>query len=245
MKLGDLIRERRLNLGLGQADIAKKVGIDPTVISRIENGKYDLPPPYVGLVARAISVEKIMVIKGLLESREIKFADDKEAEAKFERLLGLEPLYESTNVQTRSRVKRRAQSQSPLVPTGPDRVAIPVAATITAEGADLRVSESGVPTVPTDAETIEIGDTTNPLFVIRVEGDFMQPIFMDGSRVVVSGVAYFPNVPVLVSLKSGKSYLGVLGFDGNKVAISYPVGGKMTFNSSEIAFIGRAPTQIL
>lgn len=56
MMFGELIRKRRKGMGLTQKELAKKVEIDFTYLSKIETG--DLPPPSDDVIAKiAIELE--------------------------------------------------------------------------------------------------------------------------------------------------------------------------------------------
>lgn len=55
MTIGEKIKQRRLELGLGQRELAKRVGYkDNSTIAKIESGKIDLPLSKVDIFAEAL-----------------------------------------------------------------------------------------------------------------------------------------------------------------------------------------------
>jgi transcriptional regulator with XRE-family HTH domain len=54
ISLGPMLREARLRAGLKRADLARRAGIDPGYLMRIENGKHD--PPFSTVVRLAAAV---------------------------------------------------------------------------------------------------------------------------------------------------------------------------------------------
>lgn len=59
MRTGDLIKERRIALGLKQIDIAKGLGFDSSMmISHIENGEKDLPKKHIEKLAKILQISK-------------------------------------------------------------------------------------------------------------------------------------------------------------------------------------------
>lgn len=56
--LGAVIRERRQQLGLGQADLARNVGVSRQWLSGVENGR---PGAELGLVLRTLNILKLRI----------------------------------------------------------------------------------------------------------------------------------------------------------------------------------------
>jgi transcriptional regulator with XRE-family HTH domain len=66
--MGEHIRRLRATQGLGLRETARKAGVDPTWLSRLEQGVYVSPDPRsIGKVARAldVDVEELYVVAGL------------------------------------------------------------------------------------------------------------------------------------------------------------------------------------
>ena len=58
--MGDLdrtLRKRREELGLGRAELAERVGVDPETISRWENGEVVPPPKRLAMVAQVLGLD--------------------------------------------------------------------------------------------------------------------------------------------------------------------------------------------
>lgn len=51
---GVAIRERRLELGISQSELARRIGVDPTLISRIERGHRAINMRYAGRLAEVL-----------------------------------------------------------------------------------------------------------------------------------------------------------------------------------------------
>jgi transcriptional regulator with XRE-family HTH domain len=59
-----MLREARHRAGLTQADLARRVGIDPTYLRRIENGKHDPPFSTVVRLATAVGLSLDQIARG-------------------------------------------------------------------------------------------------------------------------------------------------------------------------------------
>jgi HTH-type transcriptional regulator/antitoxin HipB len=58
---GDILRKRREELGLTQAELSRLSGVDQTVISRLESGEKDILSPQAKKLLPALELE----LKGL------------------------------------------------------------------------------------------------------------------------------------------------------------------------------------
>nr|1SQ8_A Chain A, dh434 [Phage 434] len=63
MLMGERIRARRIQLGLNQAELAQKVGVDQQAIEQLENGKAKRPR-FLPELARALGVAVDWLLNG-------------------------------------------------------------------------------------------------------------------------------------------------------------------------------------
>lgn len=63
--LGPILREARLRAGLKRADLARRVGIDPGYLMRIESGKHDPPFSTVVRLAAAVGASLDLIASGV------------------------------------------------------------------------------------------------------------------------------------------------------------------------------------
>lgn len=63
--LGDLIRTRRLALGLSQEELGLRIGADQAYVSRIEGGRINLTLDTVDALAKALETDAASLLAGL------------------------------------------------------------------------------------------------------------------------------------------------------------------------------------
>jgi transcriptional regulator with XRE-family HTH domain len=223
--LGELIRDRRTFLGLSQSDLALRIGLDQTLISKVENEKYPFPVSYVRLLADSLNLKEMEVIKALLRSRGVPFDSEKDATNKFERLLGLNPVLETTDVSTPSRRLRKVRSQYPLDRQGPTLtpVTIPVLGSVGRSGATLPVNDLGIPTETRPELSIgSLFAAHQPEFAVELDGSFLEPNFVEKSRLIAGKKHYLDGDPVFLRTHEGKCYVGYLNTRGETVSLVTP-----------------------
>ncbi len=68
-RIGRRIKDIRKELGLEAKELAKRVGIDPGNLSRIEQGRFSVGVDILGRIAGALNMELDFVAKDRIESR--------------------------------------------------------------------------------------------------------------------------------------------------------------------------------
>lgn len=73
---GERIRERRKACGLTQREFAEQLGIDFTYVSKIENGRIDVPPSEQLITRMAallgVDADELLVLAGQFDHRELQ-----------------------------------------------------------------------------------------------------------------------------------------------------------------------------
>ena len=73
---GKLIKKARRNKGWKQAYLAEKVGVSPSVISDIENGKEDMPLSRLAVISHVLEMDSYLFKNDLLISEVLKALAD-------------------------------------------------------------------------------------------------------------------------------------------------------------------------
>ncbi len=59
-KIAEVIIEKRLEQGLTQSELAKKIGTKQSAISRLESGNYNPSIAFLGKVAKALNLDLVV-----------------------------------------------------------------------------------------------------------------------------------------------------------------------------------------
>jgi transcriptional regulator with XRE-family HTH domain len=65
IRVGTMLRERRLSVSLTQAEVAWHSGLNQTSLSDYENGKRDIPLPALLAICRVLEIYPAQLIPGL------------------------------------------------------------------------------------------------------------------------------------------------------------------------------------
>lgn len=211
MTIGKLVRTRRRELGLSQAQLASILGLDQTYISKVESGRMSFSPRYTKLLADALNVELAKV------RSKLGYAEDVAA----------------VEIEFRP-------PKPPSRRTIDNRRTVPIVGSIAQDGAWLDLDSDGAPVVKDETEFVVVGDIPRAAFALRLAGDFMRPIFLDGERLVVSSRPCIPDATAFLRLRDGCCFLGILSaFSCSAVMLSLPDSGTREFAHAEVVFVGR------
>lgn len=114
MKIGEKIKERRTELKWSQRELAAKMGYNHSTITRIENGKIDIPQSRIAqfaevlntTVAYLMSWEEVQKNNDIITDAVVKMRTDKEFFSVVECLLSLDADKLSIIKQTASAFKK-------------------------------------------------------------------------------------------------------------------------------------------
>jgi transcriptional regulator with XRE-family HTH domain len=104
-RIGSLVRERRLGLGLSQVELARRVGISQTYLSNMERGRVQLPDVDVRrrrAEALCMSHVELLVAAGELDAHELPG----DAEAVKPVVVGLSAKIDELPSETRRAIER-------------------------------------------------------------------------------------------------------------------------------------------
>lgn len=211
MTIGKLVRTRRRELGLSQAELALQLGLDQTYISKVESGRMSFSPRYTKLLADALKVELAKV------RSKLGYAEDE------------------VSIEIESRPQKPVSRR-----TSENRRTVPIVGSIVQDGARLDLDSDGAPVVKDETEFVDVGDIPRAAFALRLAGDFMRPIFRDGERLVVSARPCIPDATAFIRLRDGRCFLGILSaFSCSAVTLSLPDSRTREFPHAEVVFVGR------
>ena len=187
-----LIRSRRAALNMSQAELASRMRVDQAFVSRIEGGNTDLPLGRVKLLAQALQIEEMEILRAVLEGKGIKAKDDQAVMAEIAKLYDAPP---ATPTFRRKRTEKVAAI---------GLKAVPIVGSVPAEGAMLAL-KNDEPLVEKCVEFVNIDESlvrsSWARFAVRVKGDYMKDIYEDGQLLVVGSKPYGEGSKVLVKFR--------------------------------------------
>lgn len=71
-KIGELVKQRRVDLGLGQAEVALAAGLTRTSISNLEKGRQRVPLHVLYKICSALDVEVSSILPPRVEVQELR-----------------------------------------------------------------------------------------------------------------------------------------------------------------------------
>lgn len=215
--LGELVKNERLRLGITQAELARRLKLEASFLSRVESGQVRIGPKHTDKLAKVLGIDKQRVIDALKAS----------------------PVQnpEITNYQLPSE-----EAIQRLFKTG---MSVDLVGKVGKSIGALAVNDAGETTG--DVEPIRINFNYPNTVAVAVKDSSFAPIFQEGDKLVFAPTSYLPNDIVLVKVKGGSVHIGHIAYEGDTLMLEPVTENyrKVQIPRQKVAFIRRMIARIL